>query len=980
MNFYKAIVVIVMCAASLQASAHIAWPAEWEKPAKNSALAGQGRKEPGRQPDDSTTQNRPRRTPRALTADPAVASGTLSNGINYYIVTNASQAGMAEFALVRKNGATILFEDPDLVDIDSIENFVYASRTLADRAVHIERSSITDIPRFGGKSARRFMAQNGGGVYSAALLQRRGGASSASQRQGGGMLDITDNATVYRFGSLPVSGRDAVVDSTLLMIFNIIESYQTDDLCPPDYSTSDNAIIISGDVSKDTILEKLSFFSMLIPQVDSKTERIDYQWRPRKSMVCTVEWDPSLKTALLTICYASPRTPEQLMGTSLPVVSEHMGDILSIILRNRLHLEMKRAAIPVAESGCRYSKSSERPGDERYEIYVRIAPEQAHDACRVISSILADIDSKGVLQKEYSDARKEYLSSLYIQSTAPTVSNNEYIKRCLSAFLYGNTPVTDAEKWSFLGRGDSDTTRTRLFNNFASELLDSTANLTVSLVTPAPEEETRSLAAALDAAPDSLAAALKAEADSLAAAALKADSEELKTTFLDAWRAKSAETAYTSYAVNQRDTLSLEKAEKKVKVKYTRAESITGGTLWEFSNGMKVIYKRMETGGIFYYNLLIRGGFSSMDGIDKGEGAFLSNALETYDLGGLKSYDFNNLILSNGITMSSEVTISDMSLYGTAELASLPLLMRALVTVANDRAIDNREFDLYRRGELMRLGSNGRTEERNAVIDSLFSPVYRYSSAKHASALHPDLAERAMDFFDNQFSRANDGVFVIVGDMNEDLMKKFLCRHLGSFKTKSGAAVRKKINYQPITGQTTFIEETGELGVDVAMSAPYTFTADNYMTLKVAALALQDILNKGLSGTGTTVQVYSDFLSYPQERIFVFVRASNPDVISLPLDEKQLDDSQLLFLLREILAGAKVTSDDVALYKTVAQKEIDSRQNDPWYWISMIKIRESAVKDLHTKYADKIKAVTADDVNSLISSLLSGSRVEYVTR
>ena len=37
-----------------------------------------------------------------LAPDPSVVAGALPNGISYYIVTNPAQAGMADFALVRK--------------------------------------------------------------------------------------------------------------------------------------------------------------------------------------------------------------------------------------------------------------------------------------------------------------------------------------------------------------------------------------------------------------------------------------------------------------------------------------------------------------------------------------------------------------------------------------------------------------------------------------------------------------------------------------------------------------------------------------------------------------------------------------------------------------------------------------------------------------------------------------------------------------
>ena len=46
----------------------------------------------------------------------------------------------------------------------------------------------------------------------------------------------------------------------------------------------------------------------------------------------------------------------------------------------------------------------------------------------------------------------------------------------------------------------------------------------------------------------------------------------------------------------------------------------------------------------------------------------------------------------------------------------------------------------------------------------------------------------------------------------------------------------------------------------------------------------------------------------------------------------------------------------------------------------MIRRRYSEGKDLNTKYAEKIDAVTAEEVMEIIAALDSGSKVEYVVR
>lgn len=899
--------VIALCALT------VAMPAEGRLRHRNQDPSQPRDQQPAPQkPQDQQTS--PRRLPKALTPDSAISSGTLVNGIHYYIVTNPTEPGLAEFALVRRHAPS---EDES------------GSKQLA-------RASITDIPRYNGQSSRDFLAA--AGAY----------ATKTETIALTGLAQTLDNATIYRFGALSVRGRDAVVDSTILLIFNVIEGFQEDGNHPKDYSTSDNAIIISGDITKDNILEKLNTFSLVVPPLtpDVEVKTVEYKWQPRDSVICTVETDTDAKTARLSISYSSPRTPKELMGTSLPVVSEHLGDILSLVLRKRLFFGMKEEGIPLSGALCRYLKSSDQPYNEQYQINVRIAPDRVEEACGVIARIVSDIDIYGIQPEEYNDARNEYLTKLFLSSMQTVIPNSTYVSRCISDFLYGATPISDSERCAFLTRRGQDTTRTRLFNNFATEFLDSTRNLTIRLQTPKPT----------------------------------VTPEKLKTIYTSAWGGEKH--LPTMRAVNQTDTVTFEKSTHKVRAKGTRTETVTGGTYWEFSNGMKVVYKRMDTEGMFYYNLMIRGGYSSMDGFSQGEGSFLNDILGTYAIGNLRSEDFHYLLLTNGITMSTEVKISDMSIYGTAKRASMTLLMKALTTMANERSYEPRLFQYYRESELLRLREQeGSLEHRRAVVDSLFCPAYRYGIGRTTSALRADMGERALEFFDEQFSKTNEGLLVIVGDQNEDLMKKFLSKNLGGFKTSGRISNRKRIsNFNPINGPLTFIEDGDRVSVDVYMSSELPYTADNYMAVKVAAVAVQDILGRSLCGTGAVARVEGRFESYPQERAVIEVNVETVDLENLPLDEDETGAVGLLFKIRGALVNPVIDSERLNFYKAIVKSEIDGRQNDPWYWIEMAKVRVSDVKDLNTQYSDKIDAVTADQVGELISTLTSGGKVEYLVR
>ena len=72
----------------------------------------------------------------------------------------------------------------------------------------------------------------------------------------------------------------------------------------------------------------------------------------------------------------------------------------------------------------------------------------------------------------------------------------------------------------------------------------------------------------------------------------------------------------------QRDTSSLEVGCPKVKIKETKPEPISGGFLWTFSNGIRVVYKQVPGSRMFNYALLLGGGLSGVTGMEEGEGGF----------------------------------------------------------------------------------------------------------------------------------------------------------------------------------------------------------------------------------------------------------------------------------------------------------------------------------------------------------------------
>ena len=52
-----------------------------------------------------------------MPADPAIVTGSLPNGLSYYVISNAAEKGMADFALIQKTGTGNI---PDSSAVESV--------------------------------------------------------------------------------------------------------------------------------------------------------------------------------------------------------------------------------------------------------------------------------------------------------------------------------------------------------------------------------------------------------------------------------------------------------------------------------------------------------------------------------------------------------------------------------------------------------------------------------------------------------------------------------------------------------------------------------------------------------------------------------------------------------------------------------------------------------------------------------------------
>ncbi|MBR1575830.1 MAG: insulinase family protein [Bacteroidales bacterium] len=752
-----------------------------------------------------------------------------------------------------------------------------------------------------------------------------------------GYVKRGEDYTMYRFEDVPTSDV-ASSDTTLMMLFDLSE------LCP-----TEQAIIISGDIDASAIQGKMSVFSLMVSKREPAPVTPAYIWEPQPGSEIITTTNHFQRVSSVTARFATPRTAAKHLNTVQTIVSDMMFAELDLIVGERIRHAFRTADIPLGDLVLARKKASDGPGDEAWTAQVFVGREDVEGAIETLADVFANLETAGISEAELQDARDQYLARLNKTAFSATTSNAEYLDKCAAAYLYGTdlAPATAAR--DYLGKRQLPIgTATEIFNQFVSALLDKEENLTLTVDAPG----------------------------------VPFQPEEIDALYASAW-SRPQQRVY--YRPHFSDTLALSGPSGRIKMKLEATEPVTGGVIWHFSNGMKVIYKKAETAGQFQYAFLFRGGFSSVPGLKKGEGAFVSDILGFYDVAGKSCTDFNQMLKANGITMERNVNVADMVLTGTAPTGKLPLLLASVLSLTKDRTFNAEEYDYYLRSEKLRLERERMmTPGILATTDLALRPDYLYTPYKYSDNLSDDLPRRAESYFARQFAKADDGIISLVGDLDPLTAQKVLCKYLDGFKTSKGLSQRPQAQYSLRSGWVSLTDEGAhaeDASVHFSLTSMLPVTAERYYAFRIAELILQKRMSVALAGCGYWSSLESGMEIYPRERWNLLLSCRPAATDGLPSGVEPADPAVAVGIIRSALEEAlkqKVSASELKIYKDLLLKQATYEMGRPDAIQEAIIARYSYGKDLSSKYKTLIPGLKAAAVEECLADLAGSGKVEYV--
>lgn len=725
------------------------------------------------------------------------------------------------------------------------------------------------------------------------------------------------DSTVHHFPHVPVY-RSEVLDSILISAFSLLDTTKVS-----------QALMVSGDIDPAEIKKKLDMLSIMAPRRPKGKVMAAQEWADVQVPVIRMSRAAEGEPSRVSVCYKAPPVPPEQRNTMQALVTDIFSRELEVIVRHRLEKELREARIPYAPLQIEYKGLGTGGTDESFRVTVETPEEYLDRAAAIVATVLSLIETEGIGRQELEDARAVMDPAMWKEASDP-VLDEHWIVRCLAHYRYGTQLAPFEEEYRLFAKKalDSDI-YAGLLSKYASAFFDYAANLTLSYRT---SRDTLDYGTALN---------------------------HFIGHYLEARVTGSGGKDYSWHSAG---LSALNMGVAKVKLKSEKTEVVSGGEMWTFSNGMRVIFKQMPQARGFQYALQLNGGLAHIPGLQEGEGGYIGPLLSLYDVAGIPAAEFHDMLAANGISLETRVDLNSTEITGSAPQDRLPLVLKSLLALTTSRRPSLEDFQIWQVQQQMI------DEDLEGVLFRQLNPGYTCSPYKWKQALSPETRKKAFLFYEDRFKRMNDGVLILSGNLPKEEVKKLLERYLGNFQTQRGQIIRKSAEMHTLSGVTTVTDTVGTPGFHVLMDAEYAMTTDHFYTAYVGLQALRDALLQHLSAYGVSPSVRLLYCVQPQERFQVLISCPGGPIEALPAVRAAIQQA----------AGKPV---DAAGLKTWKQK-VDAGMRDlmdtPEGCVATVLARYAVNKDIRSRFADAIGYMDAEQVEEFLKTIAAGGRVEYI--
>lgn len=417
------------------------------------------------------------------------------------------------------------------------------------------------------------------------------------------------------------------------------------------------------------------------------------------------------------------------------------------------------------------------------------------------------------------------------------------------------------------------------------------------------------------------------------------------------------------------------------KIVKTETDSKLGTTTLTLNNGVKVTYKKTdfkEDEIVFTARSL--GGSSLASDADFVKAQFVFPALAEAGVNGYSKTDISNYLAGKQVSVSPFIGNLTEGVNGKTTAKDLGTAMELIYSYFTGLNNDPASFAAYK-------------EKQSAVTANLLSNPQFYFSNEYSKFLNQKnprftnvvpLTEnwakadykKAYDIYKDRFANAGNFHFYFVGNLDENKLKEYATQYLGSLPSTGKASSFKDSGYRTVTGTFNKVYKKGKdpkslVVISYAGEAPYNEKDDLALSAlgQVATIKVIEKLREEESG------IYSGGARGGMTKVPYGMYQFSLQFPCGPENAEKLTKSAIAELQKYIDRGPE--QKDLDKFKEGELNDDRGNLKDNGYWLSNISKYQLEGGDRYEilNYEAKLKALTVKDLQNVAKKYLSKDRI-----
>lgn len=398
-------------------------------------------------------------------------------------------------------------------------------------------------------------------------------------------------------------------------------------------------------------------------------------------------------------------------------------------------------------------------------------------------------------------------------------------------------------------------------------------------------------------------------------------------------------------------------------------------TEWTLANGVKVVLKPTDfKNDEILFQGFSPGGNSLVNDSNYIPAATSSDLIEQSGVGKYNLIELQKKLAGKVVNVSPYIGELSEGISGSASPADIETMFQLIYAYFTEPRSDSSAFLSYK--SRMHTMLNNRNASPDAAFhDTLQNTISQYNFRRKAWTIEKldkmDL-NKSFKIYKTRFADASDFTFVFVGNFKVDSIKPFIETYLGGLPSIKRNEHWKDLNIDPPKGvidKTVYKGIEPKSRVNITFTGPYNWGYENnynlYSMIDVLRIKLREILREDKGGT-YGVGVYASPQKFPDEEYSITITwGCAPDRVDELIDAafQQIDSLKNNPVDQIYITKVKETQ--------IRENEVNLKENNFWlstlYKYFFYDLDLSEIK----KYSERVEGLTQSDIQKTAKKYLN---------